>query len=224
LIDCVFWSDLRNWLKEIIIEWPSSKSELISTWIEYGNLSGNIIEKIKFALNHTKKEVRNRFRDLARIWEVQVLPQESFLLTDEIKNQLHTQGFAVLRNFYDSDTLNLAEQSLKNIIKGEGWDETAYHYISEKRYSLGLTTKFGWTKFYTSPAHRLISCYPKLLSLCLETYQSKGVTIHPYDLKIEWDRSDDKKNVAFVHTDLNYSDMLCFQELVLYFTTSLQYL
>jgi len=190
LKDCSFWSDLRDILEEIALAWQLDTSDRIDRWVEYPNAL--FLAKFQWSAKKTKVDVRKRFSELARTWELQSESKEEFLFSSEIKRDLHKKGFSILKNFYDKKTLQLAEQSLQTLIKAERWTEYSYHYLSGPRYSIGLTTRFGWTKIYNSIAHRIISAYPKLMSLALITRMDEKAGVAFYS---GWHRPEKWENL-----------------------------
>lgn len=203
------WKTFRDVLEEIVQEWPLAKN--ISSWREFPDAS--FLAQMKWANKHVCKERRKRFLELANLFEFGTHEENNFLLTPQQETELYYKGFVVLEDFFEDQTLDVAIESINNVIKAEEISEFSYQDLSGPRSTLGIVTKYGWTKFYTSLAHRLICIHPKLMSLNFEIFQTNKLTLHPYDLKLEFPRPAEHQKNAFIHTDLNYSQMLLFKTL-----------
>lgn len=96
----------------------------------------------------------------------------------------------------------------------EGWDKSAYQYMQGPGGTRAMVTKAGWTKYYVTMMHCLLAMHPNLFAVAAELYGTVELSYNFYDLKINFDRGDEAKNIGkpaaqkrgfeFSHTDINY--------------------
>lgn len=135
---------------------------------------------------------------------------EPHFITADIRKELQENGFAVIKGVFDIDLLKEATRYIQIKQRSERIGQYSYRKLCRKRYAVGLVTKNGWTKTdYAGYAQQVITTSPNLYKCLSELYGTSRLFPNLYEYKYNYGRSSNNgKHFEFVHSDVNYSQLL----------------
>jgi len=140
--------------------------------------------------------------------------QSPLFITSSVRKELQVRGFATIKKLLDVNFLQEVLRYVNLKQHSENIDASAYLQLSGPRHTIGLVTKYGWTKFdYNGPCQQIIAADPNLYTCACELLGTTRLCTNFYEYKYNFPRQTKNSefndvDFEFFHTDGNYQQLL----------------
>jgi len=129
-----------------------------------------------------------------------------------IRETLNRDGFVVVPNVVTNELIQQLKRYVMLKMESEGvFDSSAYLEVGGPRHTIGLVTKYGWTKLdYVGPFQQILSSDAAIYLLICELLGATRLVPNFYEYKVSHPMSAKRKGnkFEFIHVDANYKKLL----------------
>jgi len=134
-------------------------------------------------------------------------------ITQQIRKVLECDGFVVIPNVIRSELIEELKRYVVLKMESEGvFNSSAYLEVGGPRHTIGLVTKYGWTKLdYTGPFQHILASDAAIYLLTCELLGATRLVPNFYEYKVSHPSNVKRKagtKFEFIHVDGNYQKLL----------------
>jgi len=158
---------------------------------------------IHAVLNTTRRKFENALNPSA----------SPMFITQQVRKVLDSDGFVVIPNVIRTELIEELKRYVILKMESEGvFDSSAYLEVGGPRHTIGLVTKYGWTKLdYTGPFQHILASDTGIYLLTCELLGATRLVPNFYEYKVSHPSTVKRKagtKFEFIHVDGNYQKLL----------------